>query len=194
MNDFTNAIALTGGISTGKSTVCNLLKLHGFSIIDADKIAHKILDENKSSISAIFGEEFVDADGVNRKKLGILVFANKQEKQKLETFIHPLIKEAIKSEAKICEEKNMPYIVDIPLFFETLNYPIEKTAVVYCPQSIQIERLIKRDTISKEEAIKKVSNQINIEDKKNMAKYVIDNSGDIKSLQKQVEKFIKEIQ
>lgn len=194
MNEFDNAIALTGGISTGKSTVCNLLKLHGFFIIDADKIAHQVLNQNSHKISEIFGEEFVDNGVVNRKKLGTLVFGNPSAKASLQELVHPLIKAEIKEQAKLCEEKKMPYIVDIPLFFETRNYPIEKCVVVYCSPEIQLERLMKRDNISKDEAVIKISNQMDIEQKKSLAKYVIDNSKDIKALQKQVEKFIKEVQ
>ena len=64
---FKNAIALTGGISTGKSTVCNLFKLHGFLTIDADVIAHKLLDENSSKIASMFGNQYVQDNKVLRK-------------------------------------------------------------------------------------------------------------------------------
>lgn len=193
MNEFQNAIALTGGISTGKSTVCNILKLHGFSIIDADSIAHKILDENSSKIAQAFGDEFVKESKVDRKMLGSLVFANAEEKKKLENILHPLIKSEILEQAKICEAKNKPYIVDIPLFFETKNYPISNVVVVYCPKDIQVQRLCKRDNINEEAALQKISNQMSIEEKKNLATFVIDNSEDLKHLQKQTEKFVKEV-
>ena len=193
MNEFQNAIALTGGISTGKSTVCNILKLHGFSIIDADSIAHKILDENSSKIAQAFGDEFVKESKVDRKMLGSLVFANAEEKKKLENLLHPLIKAEVLEQAKICEAKNKPYIVDIPLFFETKNYPISNVVVVYCPKDIQVQRLCKRDNINEEAALQKISNQMSIEEKKNLATFVIDNSEDLKHLQKQTEKFVKEV-
>ena len=193
MNDFKNAIALTGGISTGKSTVCNILKLHGFSIIDADSIAHKILDENSIKIGDMFGEGFLKDSKIDRKMLGGLIFSNPDAKKKLEAFIHPLIKAEILNQANICEAKNKPYIVDIPLFYETKNYPIDKVVVVYCPQKIQIERLCKRDNIDESTALQKISNQMNIDEKKSMATFVIDNSEDFKYLQKQIEKFVKEV-
>ena len=190
-NLFTNAIALTGGISTGKSTVCNLLKLHGFLIIDADKIAHKILDLNASKIEELFGTKYVENGLVQRKELGKIIFSNEDNKLKLEALLHPLIKEEIIKESRVCEEQNKTYFIDIPLFFEKMHYPIVKSVVVYTPKELQIERLIKRDNITKDEALLKISNQMDIEKKKELSTYIIDNSKDLKHLQNEVEKLIK---
>ena len=190
-NLFTNAIALTGGISTGKSTVCNLLKLHGFLIIDADKIAHKILDLNASKIEELFGTKYVENGLVQRKELGKIFFSNEENKLKLEALLHPLIKEEIIKESRVCEEQNKTYFIDIPLFFEKMHYPIVKSVVVYTPKELQIERLIKRDNITKDEALLKISNQMDIEKKKELSTYIIDNSKDLKHLQNEVEKLIK---
>lgn len=191
--EFKNAIALSGGIATGKSTVSNFLKLHGFLIIDADKVAHKILDENISSIASLFGAEYIKDNKVDRKKLGALIFNNLEAKTKLQDFIHPLIKHEIASQAKIFESQNKPYIIDIPLFFETKNYDIQKTVVVYAPLDLQIKRLMDRDKIDEQEAKQKISNQMDIEKKRLLAKFVIDNSFDLKHLQKQIDKFLKDI-
>lgn len=193
MSSFKNAIALTGGIATGKSTVCNLLKLHGFFIIDADKIAHRLLDENYQEIENMFGSKYVENKKVLRKELGKIIFSNEENKLKLEAFLHPLIKEEILKEAKICEEQNKAYFVDIPLFFEKMNYPISKVLVVYTPKDIQIKRLQKRDNIDEKEAILKISNQMDIEDKKTKANFVIDNSKDLKHLQEEVERVLAQI-
>ena len=192
-DSFKYAIVLTGGIATGKSTVGNLLKLHGFLIIDADEIAHKLLDINSAEIADLFGEKFVENGKVLRKQLGDLVFNDKSRMKKLEQFIHPKIKEQIVKEAKIFEEKKKPYFIDIPLFFETRNYDIDRSLVVYTPKELQVERLMKRDNVSKDEALKKISIQLNIEKKKKMATYVIDNSSSLKHLQKEVERVIGEI-
>lgn len=193
MSSFKNAIALTGGIATGKSTVCNLLKLHGFFIIDADKIAHKVLDENYQEIENMFGSKYVENKKVLRKELGKIIFSNEENKLKLEALLHPLIKEEILKEAKICEEQNKIYFIDIPLFFEKMNYPISKSIVIYTPKELQIKRLQSRDSISKEEAILKISNQMDIEEKKSKATFIIDNSKDLKYLQKEIEGFLKRI-
>ena len=190
---FKNAIALTGGISTGKSTVCNLFKLHGFLTIDADKIAHRLLDENSDKIIEMFGKQYVENGKVLRKELGKIIFSNEENKLKLEALLHPLIKEEIIKESKIFEEQNKPYFVDIPLFFEKMHYPISKSLVIYTPKELQIQRLMKRDNINENEAKLKISNQMDIEEKKKLADMVIDNSKDLKHLQDEVERIIGEI-
>ena len=190
---FKNAIALTGGISTGKSTVCNLFKLHGFLTIDADVIAHKLLDENSSKIASMFGNQYVQDNKVLRKELGKIIFSNEENKLKLEALLHPLIKEEIIKESRIFEEQNKPYFVDIPLFFEKMNYPISKSLIIYTPKELQIQRLMKRDNIDENEAKLKISNQMDIEEKRKLANMVIDNSKDLKHLQAEVERIIGEI-
>ena len=193
-DSFKNAIALTGGIATGKSTVCNLLKLHGFLIIDADKIAHKLLDENSQKIEQLFLFYYVEKGKVLRKELGKIIFSTDENKLKLEALLHPLIFQEIEKEAKLFEEQNKPYIVDIPLFFEKMHYPISKSIVIYTPKDLQIKRLQNRDNITKEEAKLKISNQMDIEEKKSLGTYIIDNSKDLKHLQQEIEVFLENIE
>jgi len=190
---FKNAIALTGGISTGKSTVCNLFKLHGFLIIDADEIAHKLLDENSAKIAEMFGSQYVENGKVLRKELGKIIFTNEDNKLKLESLLHPLIKDEIVKRSRLFESQDKPYFIDIPLFFEKMHYPIPRSLVVYTPKDLQVQRLMKRDNISEEEALVKISNQWDIEKKKELADMVIDNSKDLKNLQNEVERIIEEI-
>lgn len=185
---FKHAIALTGGIATGKSTACSLLKLHGFLTIDADKIAHALLDKHSSTIASMFGAQYVQDGKVLRKELGKIIFSNEEEKLKLEAFIHPLIKQEIEKEAQLFEKAGKPYFIDIPLFFEKMHYPIPKSVVVYTPKPLQIERLMKRDNITQEEALQKISNQMDIDEKKALADLVIDNSSSLVNLQDEVER------
>jgi len=193
LKPFEHAIALTGGIATGKSTVCNILKLYGFSIIDADKIAHEILEEQKDQIEKIFGKKYIKNGKVDRASLGKLIFSDKEAKKELEKLLHPLIKKRIENESLKLEKYKVPYIIDIPLFFETKNYPIKKVVLVYAPKDIQLKRLIEREGLSKEEAIKRIDSQIDIEKKKEKATYIIDNSKDFKHLQKEVDKFVEKV-
>jgi dephospho-CoA kinase len=190
---FKNAVVLTGGIATGKSTVANLFMLHGFLTIDADKIAHKLLDIHSDKIASLFGQEYVENGKVLRKKLGNLIFNDIDEKKKLEHFIHPLIKEEIGKEASLFESKNKPYLIDIPLFFENKNYDIAKSIVVYTPKEIQIQRLQKRDNCDEVTALARINNQMDIEEKKALATYVIDNSENLKHLTNEVERVKNEI-
>ncbi|MGB3750475.1 MAG: dephospho-CoA kinase [Arcobacteraceae bacterium] len=187
-NPFQHAIVLTGGIATGKSTVVSLFKSFGFSIIDADKIAHKLLDIHHEKIAHLFGAEYVEDKKVLRKKLGVLIFNDVDQKTKLEQFIHPLIHEKIIEEANIFESLKKPYLIDIPLFFEQQHYDIAKSIVVYIPKKMQIERLMKRDNSTQEEAISRINNQLDIEEKKISATYVIDNTKNLKHLENEVER------
>ena len=191
--EFTNAVVLTGGIATGKSTVASLFKLHGFLTIDADKIAHKLLDLHYKEIEQLFGKEYIENQKVLRKKLGNLIFKDESQKKRLEDFIHPLIKQEIIKEAAIFEKQQKPYLIDIPLFFETQNYDIQKSIVVYTPKEIQIQRLMKRDNCSFDEALLRINNQMDIEKKKTLATYIIDNSSNLLHLQNEVERIKKEL-
>jgi len=179
-----NAIILTGSIATGKSTVASLLKLYGYTIISADEIAHKKLVEYSNKIKEMFGTN-------DRKELGKIVFNDKSKRKELEKFLHPKIKEEILKESNRLEDYGVPYFLDIPLYFETGNYKeFKNIVVVYTPKEIQIQRLANRNNISLEEAQKLVNLQIDIEEKKQKATYVIDNSQNLKHLQKEVDKFI----
>ena len=188
---FKYAIALTGGIATGKSTVSNLFMLHGFLTIDADKITHKLLDEHSLEISNLFGSNYVQNGKVIRKELGNLIFNNKDEKKKLENFLHPLIKKDIIKVSSLFEQNKKPYLIDIPLFFENRNYNIKNSIVVYTPKEIQIKRLTLRDNCTQEEALMRINNQMDIEDKNNLATFIIDNSSNLKNLQNEVERVKK---
>jgi dephospho-CoA kinase len=190
---FKYAIALTGGIATGKSTVCNILKLYGFSIIDADEISHRVLEEQKEKIAKIFGKEYIKDNKVDRVALGKLIFSDKNSKKLLENLLHPLIKKTIEKESLKIETYKVPYIIDIPLFFETKNYPIKKVVVVYAPKKIQLKRLIKREELNEEEAKKRIEAQIDIEEKKKLADFIIDNSKDLKYLQSQIDEFVEKV-
>ena len=193
IDNFANAIVLTGGIATGKSTVSNLFMLHGFLTIDADKIAHKLLNKYHIDIAKLFGNQYIMNGEVLRKKLGNLIFNNIKEKIKLENFIHPKIKDEIIKEASLFEEKQKPYLIDIPLFFENKNYNIIQSIVVYTSKEIQLKRLISRDKCTYDEALMKINNQMDIEKKKLLSTFVIDNNTTLKNLQNEVERIKKEL-
>ena len=190
---FEYAVALTGGIATGKSSSTMLLSLYGFRFIDADKITHGILDENAEKIIDLFGESYVSGGRINRGRLGKLVFSDKSKRQDLEALLHPLIYQEIERLSEEQDRFRKPYIIDIPLFFEGDRYPIERSVVIYAPKEKQIERLTKRDGYSKEEALQRIESQMDIEEKRKRATYVIDNSGDLKQLQRECDRVKEEI-
>ena len=178
MANFKYAVALTGGIATGKSSAAEIFSQEGFEIIDADKIAHQILDEQAEQIAILFGAVYLTEGRVDRKALGRLVFSDAQKRKKLESLLHPLIQEEIASLSNILDRTKSPYLVDVPLFFESGAYPIAQTIVVYAPKEIQVERLMRREGYSRIEAWQRLEAQMDIEIKKKQATYVIDNSGD----------------
>lgn len=190
---FKYAIALTGGIATGKSSVASLLTLNGLRIIDADTIAHRILDENHLWVREHFGEEYVNGTKVNRPLLGKKIFADPEAKKNLEAFLHPKIRAAIEEASEKQDRLGYPYLIDIPLFFETSSYPIEHSVVVYTPKAIQLERFMKRNGFSEEESLRRIESQMDIEEKKARGTWVIDNSSNLKHLQKECEQFVETI-
>lgn len=181
---FEYAVVLTGGIATGKSSVVQFFLEKGINVIDADKVAHEILEKHAKEIVNLFGSACLVDGKLNRKALGKIIFNDKKEKKKLEDFLHPLIFDAIEKQSTILDKNKECYIIDIPLFFETKRYPITKSIVVYTPKELQLERLMKRDNSNKEEAQLRIDSQIPIEDKKELATYIIDNSGDLEALYK----------
>jgi len=185
-----SAIALTGGISSGKSTVCVFLKLLGFSIIDADSIAKECLNSSVDELKELFGENIFENGIVNRKKLAEIIFSDKLQKQKLENLLHPKIRAKIYEQALKLENYNIKYIIDIPLFFETKSYDINRVIVVYTPKEVQLNRLVSRDKLSLKEANLRVDAQMDIEAKKELASFVIDNSKDLKHLENEVDRCI----
>ena len=214
---FKHAIVITGSIGSGKSAVCELLRDLGFEIIDADKISHYVLDRCAAQVAEIFGAQYVvqaanlnpqaefNASGdeeissapyasVDRKKLGELVFKNPAELAKLEALLHPKITAEILSQARDLEAKGRLYFVDIPLFFEGKRYEFfDKVAVVYAPKDTLISRVMKRNGLDHAAAKHRVELQIDIEQKRAMADFVIDNSGDLAALKAAVERFLKEL-
>ncbi|MDK9693429.1 MAG: dephospho-CoA kinase [Sulfurimonas sp.] len=187
------AIALTGGIATGKSTVASLLMLNGMRIIDADTISHEILDASSAWVRENFGEEFVNGSKVNRTKLGTLIFSDKEAKKKLEDFLHPKIRAEIEQRSIKQDSFKFPYLIDIPLFFENGGYDIKESVVVYVPKELQLERFMKRNGYSSEESLRRIESQMNIEEKRKRATWVIDNSEDLKHLQRECEDFVDKI-
>lgn len=187
------AIALTGGIATGKSTVASLLMLNGMRIIDADTISHEILDASSAWVRENFGEAFVDGAKVNRTKLGTLIFSDTEAKKKLENFLHPKIRAEIEKRSIKQDSFKFPYLIDIPLFFENGGYDIKESVVVYVPKELQLERFMKRNGYSREESLRRIESQMDIKEKKKRATWVIDNSGNLKHLQRECEEFVEKI-
>ena len=190
---FEYAVVLTGSISTGKSSVVDILLNDGFYVIDADKVAHQILDEQHQKIVQLFGTDLVKNAKVDRKALGAIVFADTSKRKVLEALLHPLIYDEIEQQATEQDKLKKPYIIDIPLFFEGGRYPIKRSMVVYTTKEQQLKRLKQRDGYNTEDALKRIATQIDVEEKRKRATYVIDNTGDLKQLQQECKRVKEQI-
>ncbi|MFW6264544.1 MAG: dephospho-CoA kinase [Bacillota bacterium] len=173
-------IGLTGGIASGKSTVSNYLQDLGAVIIDADKIARTVLEKGEQAYKEVvdfFGKDILKENAeIDRSKLGKLIFSEKKYRNKLEEITHPVIIKKINKKIEEYRENNRIIILDAPLLFEVgLDKDVDQTWLVYVDKETQINRLMSRDNISKDEAIKRIEAQLPIEKKKEMADIVIDN-------------------
>jgi len=175
---------LTGGIASGKSTVSVFLEDAGAIIVDADKIAREVVQKDRPAwqeIVSSFGQSILLPDGeINRILLGDIIFNDPARKQVLNRIIHPeVIAETATRLAEI--EKNQPsaiVILDVPLLIESgMDTGLSDIIVVYVPEPVQIQRLMIRDALTQAQAQARIRSQMPIEEKKQRATIVIDNSG-----------------
>ncbi len=193
-------IGLTGNIASGKSAVSKFLKKLGADIVDLDQLAKKIQFQNVNNIIGkmedVFGKEVVSNGKVNRKKLGSIVFSDKEKLNKLNEIMIPVMTEVV---TKIIEEKRASgvevLVVDAAILFEANWDKIVDTVwVVYIPQKLQLERLMKRENIEREEALRRIESQMPISEKIKRADVVIDNSGDFFQMESRILELWKKIQ
>lgn len=184
-----HAIALTGGIATGKSTTAAILKARGYAVVDADSIAHEVLRRERGEIVEVFGEGVLEGGEICRKKLGMIVFGDAQKRAALEEIVLPRVNEEILSRAEKLEAGGEIYFLDIPLFFEQggrERYPVKWVVVVYAPKPCQLARLMARNNLTQTEALQRIDAQLSIETKRAQSDFVIENLGDLEALERSV--------
>lgn len=193
-------MGLTGSIATGKSTVSEMFRRKGAEIIDADHIAREVVEPGTEGLARIvreFGHGMLDEEGkLNRERLGARIFQNPAEREKLNRLLHPLIVDCMRAKTeKIKKEKDPDLLIwDVPLLIEgNLTQWVEAVILVYTPKEIQLERLMKRNALSREEAEKRILAQMDIEEKKKHADYVIDNRGTLSETERQVDQLWKQL-
>jgi dephospho-CoA kinase len=193
-------IGLTGGIASGKSTVAQLFEGRGLPVIDADKIAKDVVKKGTSGLQEIvraFGPGVLDTNQeLDRKKMGSLVFANKEHLDRLESIIHPLVQSEVQLRREYFKAKGHSAVIyDVPLLFEkNLHKQFDGIVLIWCDPAIQLQRLIERDQLSPAEATNRLKAQLPLEDKKKRSSWCIENNGDMKSLKVNFEKVFQEIQ
>lgn len=196
----TFVLGLTGGIASGKSLVTSIFLKEKIPVVDGDLVSRKIVEKNSPALKEIvayFGEDILQVDGtLNRKILGKRVFAKKELLQKLNDIMGPYLRNAFLKEINGAKEKNIPLIVlDIPLLYEE-NYDqyCEQVMVVWVPENIQKNRLMKRDQLTETEAEKRMASQLSLNEKKRLGDIIIDNSATKRKTEEQVLKWLKNFQ
>ena len=185
-------IGLTGGISTGKTTVSRYLTtVCHIRVLDADIYAREAVEGNSPILQTIkqrYGTEICLNNGeLDRKKLGNIIFNNSREKTWLESQIHPYVRQRFKEDTFKYEETII--VLDIPLLFESkLTHLVTEIWAVYCSYEQQLERLMSRNNLTKQEAIARIKSQLPLEEKIQKADLVLDNSSTIEALHQQIEK------
>ncbi|NXT03261.1 DCAKD protein, partial [Jacana jacana] len=186
-------VGLSGGIATGKSTVAAVLRELGCAVIDADAIAREVVQPRSKAYQRIvrcFGSEILSENGeINRQALGNIIFSHPEKRQLLNSITHPEIqKEMLKQILKYFVLGYRYVILDIPLLFETkgLTKFMKYTVLVYCDPPTQLSRLMKRSGLSQAEAEARVTSQLPLDQKRELATHLIDNSGERESTRRQV--------
>ena len=185
-------IGLTGGIATGKSTVLQMLIQLGAAYIDGDEIAREAVCLGSTGLKQImetFGRDMLQEDGsLNREKLGNLVFADPASKERLNKLLHPAIQDKLKEKlAKLEKEKINIVVLDIPLLYEVkYQNQVQEVWVVYVSETLQLNRLMKRNGYTEKDALARIRSQYPIENKKTLANVVIDNSGSLANTKRQI--------
>ena len=193
-------IGLSGGIGSGKSTVSRLLNELGAIIVDADAIVHELQAAGQpmlEEIAAAFGDGVLTGDGaLDRPALGSIVFRDPERRRELEQIVQPPVVAEMARRAKVAIDDGVPMVVmDIPLLFEgkktgrgsasAMQY--DATICVWVPLETQIERTMSRDECERGEAERRIAAQLPIDEKREMADHVIDNSGTPEQTCEQVE-------
>lgn len=189
-------IGLTGGIATGKSTVAAMLVERGALLVDADQVAREVVMPGEPALEAVasaFGQAVIHKDGtLDRKALGGIVFNNRESLAQLESILHPAIRSRMQQRIRQYEEQSHLVVADIPLLYETGQEGLyDGVMVVYVPQQLQLKRLMERNQLPEEEAKRRIGLQMDIEQKRSRADWVIDNSGSLEETRRQVDDFWK---
>lgn len=176
-------VGLTGSIGVGKSFVASIFLELGCHVLDADQTAREVVMPDTPGLKALteaFGEEILTADGtLDRKRLGAIVFNDETQRQRLNQILHPfiIVRQDEIMNAWEAEDPDGIGIIDAALMIESGGYRrFDKLIVVHCRPEVQLERLMLRDKLSRDEALRRINSQMPQEEKQKFADYLIDTS------------------
>ncbi len=185
-------IGLTGGIASGKTVVSDFLKEEGYCIVDADIVAREAVEKGSKGLKQLtdyFSDDILIEGKLNRKKLREIIFSDKEKLEAVNQILHPIIRELM--EEKIKSHKETVFLVAPLLFENKLDYLTDEIWLISCDLEIQIERVMKRDQSTKEEAISIIHSQMSLKEKEAMSDVIIYNNSDIDALITKVKNIIR---
>lgn len=191
-------IALTGGIATGKTYVANKIREAGVPIVDADVLSREVVAPGTPGLAAVrkrFGPDAVRRDGtMDRVRMAQIIFKDKRARLDLEGIIHPAVQRAVDDFFAQLPKRTPFAVADIPLLFETgRENQFQATIVVACPRDMQLQRVMERNKLSKEDAERRLNAQLPIDQKVKKATYVIRTDGTFEDTDRQVAELIKSL-
>ena len=184
-------IGITGGIASGKSTVTEFLRQKGFQVVDADAVVHQLQKPGGRLFQILvehFGEKVLLENGeLNRPLLASLIFSNPEEQEWSKRTQGEIIREELAALRNQFAQTEALFFMDIPLLFEQ-NYAswFDETWLVYVSRDTQLDRLMKRDYLTIEDAQARLASQWSLEEKKRLASHILDNNGSREQLLSQV--------
>ncbi|EAJ7108734.1 MULTISPECIES: dephospho-CoA kinase [Campylobacter] len=189
-----NAYFVSASIACGKSSFIKIANELGFESLSADLIANEITQKNAAVLAEMFLLNLDKEGKIDKKALANLIFKDKKAKEKLENFMHPKIREELLRKMQILEQKGRIFFVELPLFFESDFYQnLGKSVLIYAPKNVSLQRLMQRDGLDKDEALRRIKSQMDIEKKREMADFVIQNIGSYEEFRQNCVKFIKSL-
>lgn len=194
----TKIIGITGGIASGKSTVVDEVRKHGYQVIDADQVVHELQAKGGKLYQALLawlGDGILKLDGeLDRQKLGQMIFASKEMLAKSSQIQNGIIRQELARRRDELAKSQEVFFMDIPLLIER-DYVdwFDDIWLVFIDEKTQLERLVLRNHLTREEAQKRIASQMSTEAKKTFADKLLDNSGDIATLKEKVAELLAEL-
>ena len=191
-------VGLTGGVGSGKSTVAEMMRELGAEVVDADEATHAVYEPGSPGFDAVvreFGNAYVDGGRIDRSRLGELVFRDDDARRRLNSIVHPLVRDWMAQRTAEAAERGAEVVVqDVPLLFENgLERLFSSVVLVYVPEELQVERLVSGRGFAPERARAMIAAQMPIENKRGLAHHVINNSGTREETQAQVKAVWKQL-
>lgn len=193
-------VGLTGSIAVGKSFVTEVLRELGCFVLDSDQTAREVVKpQTKGWILIVknFGAEILLNDGtIDRERLGAIVFSDEAKRRLLNSIVHPLVFESQEKWLETIKKKeaNAIAVIDAALMIESGSYlRFDKIIVVWCSQKVQFERLMKRNNLTRNEALKRINAQMSQTEKKKFADFLINTSNGFEATRRKTEEIYKRL-